>query len=267
MRSLTNSSVRGTSQIAVNAAGFVKADASGFLSTVATAGSSVTESETPPSSPAAGDLWYNTTIGRTFVYYSNTWVEANPAVSGPASNGAYNWWYFNKYQPNKYYVPPFGTPAGQGIDAGVISFTPWVVKETVTLTRMAVRVNNSVVNSVVALGVYNNDSTTDTPTTKLLDAGTVDGASTGFKSITVNQVLTPGLYWIAELATGGATVISAYSGAILPYTPTVTSPQLAANQNSRWLMTGQTSLPATATPTATTGANIYVPMVYLGFGW
>jgi hypothetical protein len=83
MRSLTNSSVRGTSQIAVSAAGFVKADGSGFLSTVATAGTNLTESDTPPSSPAAGDLWYNTAIGRTFIYYDSVWVEANPAVSGP----------------------------------------------------------------------------------------------------------------------------------------------------------------------------------------
>lgn len=83
MRSLTNSSVRGTSQIAVSAAGFVKADSSGFLSTVANAGTTLTESTTPPSSPAAGDLWYNSDIGRTFIYYSNAWVEANPAVSGP----------------------------------------------------------------------------------------------------------------------------------------------------------------------------------------
>lgn len=44
----------------------------------ATGGASVTESDTPPVDPSAGDLWYDTSGGRMYVYFDNTWVDANP---------------------------------------------------------------------------------------------------------------------------------------------------------------------------------------------
>ena len=46
------------------------------------AGASVTTSDTAPSSPADGDLWYRSSDGRLYVYYddgnSQQWVDANP---------------------------------------------------------------------------------------------------------------------------------------------------------------------------------------------
>jgi hypothetical protein len=35
----------------------------------------VTVSDTPPSSPSAGDLWYESDTGKSFVYYDSFWVE------------------------------------------------------------------------------------------------------------------------------------------------------------------------------------------------
>jgi hypothetical protein len=51
--------------------------------------------------------------------------------------------------------------------------------------------------AVVRLGIYNNSST-DQPSTVLLDAGTVSptAASTGYQ-ITINQTLSQGWYWLA----------------------------------------------------------------------
>jgi hypothetical protein len=44
-----------------------------------------TVSDTAPSSPANGQLWFNSTDGTVYVYYSTAWV----LVSGPAgTNGA-----------------------------------------------------------------------------------------------------------------------------------------------------------------------------------
>ena len=34
-----------------------------------------TVSDSPPSSPVAGDLWYESDTGRMFVYYDSFWVE------------------------------------------------------------------------------------------------------------------------------------------------------------------------------------------------
>jgi uncharacterized protein (DUF486 family) len=50
-------------------------------------GASVTTADTAPSSPSDGDLWYDTTTLRLYVYYddgtSSQWVKANP--SGPSN--------------------------------------------------------------------------------------------------------------------------------------------------------------------------------------
>jgi hypothetical protein len=41
-------------------------------------GANVTESATPPSSPTAGNLWYDTVGGRMYVYFDSGWVDTNP---------------------------------------------------------------------------------------------------------------------------------------------------------------------------------------------
>ena len=46
-------------------------------------GGSLEVSETPPSSPSEGDIWYNSTTGQTFVYYDSFWVENIAGVPGP----------------------------------------------------------------------------------------------------------------------------------------------------------------------------------------
>jgi hypothetical protein len=45
--------------------------------------SRVTISDTPPSSPTSGDLWWDDLNGELYIYYTNTWVRANSA--GPSS--------------------------------------------------------------------------------------------------------------------------------------------------------------------------------------
>lgn len=41
-------------------------------------------SDSAPSSPQEGDLWYNSLVGKTYIYYDSFWVESNPAGIGPA---------------------------------------------------------------------------------------------------------------------------------------------------------------------------------------
>ncbi len=55
-------------------------------------GASVTTSDSAPSSPSDGDLWYDTTTLRLYVYYndgsSSQWVKANPSGSGSGTSVA-----------------------------------------------------------------------------------------------------------------------------------------------------------------------------------
>lgn len=45
---------------------------------------SITVSQTAPLGPEAGDLWFNSTNGVTYIYYDNFWVEQSDAKTGAA---------------------------------------------------------------------------------------------------------------------------------------------------------------------------------------
>lgn len=40
-------------------------------------------SETAPSSPEVGSMWFNSAEAKTYLYYDSTWVELSPAIAGP----------------------------------------------------------------------------------------------------------------------------------------------------------------------------------------
>jgi hypothetical protein len=39
-------------------------------------------SDTPPASPATGQLWYESDSGKTFIYYDSFWVEVGGGIAG-----------------------------------------------------------------------------------------------------------------------------------------------------------------------------------------
>lgn len=87
-------------------------------------------SDTAPVSPAAGDLWYDTVSGRTYVYYDNSWVDSAPPLEAiiadtPATNHVYvNPWLVNQdYVPTGSISKPFKTIAAAqtAIDALISS--------------------------------------------------------------------------------------------------------------------------------------------------
>ena len=64
-------------------------DGSGGLS-FGEAGSSTTISDTPPSSPSAGEMWWESDTGRLKIYYndgsSSQWVDAFPVAESPPAD-------------------------------------------------------------------------------------------------------------------------------------------------------------------------------------
>jgi len=64
-----------------------------------------------------------------------------------------------------------------------------------TITSLTVRVTGAVATSVLRLGLRLDNG--GKPGTLLLDAGTVDTASTGNKSVSISQAVTPGLIWVS----------------------------------------------------------------------
>jgi len=50
--------------------------------------SKVTVSDTPPSSPSEGSVWYESDTGKMFVYYDSFWVEASGSDGSTGATGA-----------------------------------------------------------------------------------------------------------------------------------------------------------------------------------
>lgn len=87
----------------------------------------------------------------------------------------------------------------------VLRATPFIVSETMTLDRIAMEITSAgTAASLVRIGIYS--STNCLPTALVLDAGTIAGDSATFQSITINQQLTPGLYFLTWVTNSAANI-------------------------------------------------------------
>ncbi len=76
---------------------------------------------------------------------------------------------------------------------------PFFVSESITLDRIGVVVSSNAATAKARIGIYTSTSSTNLyPNALLVDSGELDVATTGLKSATISQALTPGtLYWLA----------------------------------------------------------------------
>lgn len=105
---------------------------------------------------------------------------------------------------NGYVGPAFGT-TGVGEVQRHNSFFCGIWLHPGTLDRIGVEVTTAQASTTVRLGIYGT-STDGLPTgAPILDAGTVDASTTGFKEITVSQAISAaGWYWLSATAQGGS---------------------------------------------------------------
>ena len=149
---------------------------------------------------------------------------------------------------------------------GTVYAQPFSIGTSATATRIAVNAQTGSAGAVIRLGIYSNDATSDKPATKLLDAGTVSVATSGWKAITISQALTADTYWPVALQIAGsggglfdaATTGYSFTGQ-LPYGTTASPSNTYA---TGFTMSGQTGLPATY---SYTGTAAVVPTIWLGF--
>lgn len=104
------------------------------------------------------------------------------------------------YKTGEYYAC-LGTLSGAGtggMTQSRVYFLPFVTYRSQAFDRIAARISAAgTTNSVVRLGIYNDDGA-GRPGTLLLDAGTVaTDSTTGIRAITISQTLAPGFYWLA----------------------------------------------------------------------
>lgn len=95
----------------------------------------------------------------------------------------------------EYYIPYATKYEALTLGANTLYAIPLLVARNMTVDRIALQVSTLADPSNIRLGIYNN-GTNLYPGTLLLDAGTVSGATTGVKTITISQALTKGIYWV-----------------------------------------------------------------------
>lgn len=141
--------------------------------------------------------------------------QAHPRVGG--SN-------FGYVSGNYYYggVGTFGTNTFTAA-ANQLYAVPIDVAFSVTLAAICIEVTTLAAGNV-RMGVYRNSGAY--PSTLVVDAGTADTGTTGFKEIVTTQVLTPGKYWLASVFDATPT-LRRLSGLANP-----SSIQLGANQEA-----------------------------------
>lgn len=76
------------------------------------------------------------------------------------------------------------------------SMSPIWIPVDGTVDRIGLFIQGGTASATPRLGLYNSDAN-GKPSTLLVDGGTVDGSTSGEKSVTVSQAVTPGLYWVA----------------------------------------------------------------------
>lgn len=91
----------------------------------------------------------------------------------------------------------YGSAAGAATEVGFLIALPWPVPRPFTADRIAVHVETAgLAGAAIRLGIYEDDGNCY-PGALLLDAGAVDCTTTGLKTITIDQSLKRGLYWLA----------------------------------------------------------------------
>ena len=111
-----------------------------------------------------------------------------------------------------------------------LNLLPLFILETITIDRIGAECFTAVASSTFRLGIYNSDSN-GVPSSLLLDAGTIDTSTTGAKSITISQILNPGLYYLAGAQQGGASsaTMRAYHNVIGNHSPVASTSMSTTN--------------------------------------
>lgn len=148
-----------------------------------------------------------------------------------------------------YYYAPFHTNSNETIANNVQHFTPVFIPKTATYDRLQIlTIGTFSGTATVRLGIYNDSN--GQPGTLLLDAGTVScTAATTAYTITINQSLNAGVYWLSACTQGAATTNTFYGYSNNTATSYWSAPRTAINASPTmgWTQSGITGAFANVT--------------------
>jgi hypothetical protein len=79
------------------------------------------------------------------------------------------------------------------------------IPRAMTVDRIGLEVTTLLNPSTIRLAIYTDVN--DVPTALILDAGTIDSSTTGYKEITISQALNPGWVWLGACASSASTAV------------------------------------------------------------
>lgn len=160
---------------------------------------------------AAGDLIYGSaddTPARLGIGTAGQVLTVNSGATAPewadAAGGGGSAGLAPIFYPARYTFVPNAQEFGLTHAAGYGYWTPFPVERDVTLDRIGVEITTAGASTVLRMGIYADDG--GSPGSLVLDAGTVDASSTGWKEITISQALTAGRVWLCLAAQGSNNV-------------------------------------------------------------
>ena len=114
-----------------------------------------------------------------------------------------------------------GAPTTVATTTGFLLATPFVLSSAKTMDEIVVNVTVAgTAGSVIRVGIYS-DNGNCFPGALLLDAGTVTGDTVAVKTITINQVMPAGLYWLVYEHNSAASITVSALSATGGSTPSV----------------------------------------------
>lgn len=183
-------------------------------------------------------------------------VQGPEGEQGPSGSTLFG----PRFKSGKYYGPQ-GSRATATMTAGVLTVVPFWVPDTQIFSRIGAEViTGGVSGTVLRLGIYDDDGD-GVPNALVLTAGTVNANTIGSKEITgLSTSLTPGLYWLACVAQGGAPVVRTVANNIIGGAGSSTLAIATASlPHSGYYGTGVTgALPSTFTVVDTTATPALV---------
>jgi hypothetical protein len=161
-----------------------------------------------PASPVERQLFYRDDEHKWYIYNGSAWecLQTPPLPIGrPKRDGA---------SMVSYSLPGVALAgcSTHTVVANRLYYEPIFTDRQITLDRLAIGVTTAAAGQA-RLGIYSADTFWQ-PTALILDAGEVDTGTTGYKEITINLTLTPGLYLLAFVA-NATPVLRTISGSLV----------------------------------------------------
>lgn len=149
--------------------------------------------------------------------------------------------------------------SNSAIVANTLHAWPLFLTKPISIDRLALMVNATGTATAARIGIYSNNPANNYPDALIIESGQMDVSTTGLKQATVSATLQPGLYWLAYLANGTATMSGPNTG-LQPYP--MGSSGLLNFGGYYTVALAYAALPATFTGSATVGVSQYTSVPF-----